>query len=562
MRSAVVIIPLAFAAQAPAKELMTNYTSRLRDAQYSIDNLVEKLVDRVVEALPSRQAALDKTTLGKPGHIAISGKSLSGASYTRLRSPVRVTMHGQSAVEHAPLRLGYSTFAGTTQPLRQCHAAATRTATARETAAPVIQNASVASGKATSFDSHFIKLSGVRHHIRDTGEVDATGPIVVLMHGFAGSTDSWEQVAPLLAAGGCRAIAIDRVGFGRTERPLAPTLPAPPPLPFGAELAKVVESLGDKTQEGSWPLPDPRLALAMGLQRPDLLAPQLPWQLSQLGEDPYSSTFAVSALWPLLRERIGPSTSGIRPVYLVGHSAGSPIALRALAECASRNPSPLPDGLMLAGVALIAPAALDPREDPDIFDERQFTPRLFEQVPLPATWRTRAEVEARVAAFRAMVSLPDAFGLPTARRIAEGRDYEEAVRQQMHPRMSAPEFAPLVTSLAAKYSEPLREFPDEWDRGLLNVYRADLATTSPEVPRGRSLLAAARDARQKFWGLRMLVATGGDDRMVSAKASQRVAELLDAECFEQWPETGHLPMHERPNELASLLLEFFGRNSQ
>merc|ERR1712100_264495 len=106
--------------------------------------------------------------------------------------------------------------------------------------------------------------------------------------------------------------------------------------------------------------------------------------------------------------------------------------------------------------------------------------------------------------------------------MAEGRDVEEMVRGQMHPRMSAPEFAPLVTDLAAKYSEPLREFPDEWDRGLLNIYRADLTATGPDDLRGRSLLAAARDSTQKLQGVRVLVATGADDRVVLPRASQRV----------------------------------------
>ena len=53
------------------------------------------------------------------------------------------------------------------------------------------------------FTSSFVELCGVNHHIRDTGEVDpeGQGPIAVLLHGFAGSTESWDEVAPLLAAG-------------------------------------------------------------------------------------------------------------------------------------------------------------------------------------------------------------------------------------------------------------------------------------------------------------------------------------------------------------------------
>ena len=82
-----------------------------------------------------------------------------------------------------------------------------------------------------SFESSFVHLSGVRHHIRDTGNVpggDDSSPVAVLFHGFAGSCASWEEVAPMLAESGVRAIAIDRVGFGRSERPPVPTLPVPP----------------------------------------------------------------------------------------------------------------------------------------------------------------------------------------------------------------------------------------------------------------------------------------------------------------------------------------------
>jgi len=415
---------------------------------------------------------------------------------------------------------------------------------------------------AASFDSAFVKLGGVRHHIRDTGEVDPNGPIVVLMHGFAGSTESWDQVGPLLGAGGCRAIAIDRVGFGRTDRPMVPTLPPPPRLPFGDAVAERLESLTDAPEEQgpnrtSNLFPDPWKALAMAFRTPETLTPRLPWEFSELREDPYSARFAVSrALWDLLRKRIDQPMSGVtRPIYLVAHSAGGPLALRALVECASK--SPLPRGTALAGIALVAPAALDPREDPDIYDASS-APGVFADLPLPADLRRRAELEARIALFRTAVALPDAFGLQIARSIAEGRDLEEAVRGQMHPRMSAPEFAPRVSELAEKYARPILEFPDQWDKALLNVYRAD---AGQEGLRGRSLLAAARAAKQKLGGVRVLVTTGDDDRLVPSRGSKRVAELLEAERFEEIQETGHLPMDERPEELVALLLDFIGRKS-
>ena len=306
----------------------------------------------------------------------------------------------------------------------------------------------------------------------------------------------------MLARGGCRAIAIDRVGFGRTERPKTPTLPAPPPLPFGESLAEAIESAvsgESKQQSGGLSLPDPRVALAIGLRDPAALAPRLPWQLSEAGEDPYSSKFAVSrALFALINDRV----TTPRPIYLVGHSAGGPLALRALVESDA-----LPSGLSLAGVALIAPAALDPREDPECFEDddddddanesssSSSTPGLYDSIPLlPEDLKKRAEYETRVAAFRAVVLSPDAFGLQTARRIYLNRDLNEAVVGQMHPRMRSEEYNDRIADLAKKYAKPIEEYPDEWDRALLNVYRADI------TPTGQEGLARSRIAQRRKGG--------------------------------------------------------------
>ena len=85
------------------------------------------------------------------------------------------------------------------------------------------------------------------------------------------------------------------------------------------------------------------------------------------------------------------------------------------------------------------------------------------------------------------------------------RDLEESVRQQMHLRMSAPEYATRVAELPEKYAAPIREFPLEWDRALLNVYRADMTPGWQEGLRGRALLKAARDAKQRLGRARVLV---------------------------------------------------------
>ena len=201
-------------------------------------------------------------------------------------------------------------------------------------------------------------------------------------------------------------------------------------------------------------------------------------------------------------------------------------------------------------MALIAPAALDPREDPDAYERNGDLPPLLDLPDaLPAAVRERAELEARYAAFNALLALPDAFGLPTARRIAENRDIEAAVLNQMHERMRAPEHAADVSRFARKYTDPIAEFPDSWDKALLNVYRADQSAEET----GRRLLADAKDAAGRF-----LVITGDSDFVVPVRSSRKVADLLDAE-LRELAETGHLPMDEKPGDVAALLLDFMGK---
>lgn len=206
------------------------------------------------------------------------------------------------------------------------------------------------------FPARRISLNGVQHYIRDTGDPSSSAPIAVLLHGFAGNTDSWEDVAPLLHAGGVRAIAIDRVGFGRTERPTPPTLPPPPLLPNRELLASSLESLIDSSAPAATGLqaliPDPRAALATALRRPSTLAPRLPWELSRFGKDPYSSSFAVSALSPLIKSLVPVNGGERRRVYFVGHSAGGPLALRALVDAVSSSQF-LPSHTEAAGVVLV-----------------------------------------------------------------------------------------------------------------------------------------------------------------------------------------------------------------
>jgi len=424
--------------------------------------------------------------------------------------------------------------------------------------------AAALSATTAAFPPYRVLLNSVDHYVRDTGDPAVFSlsppPIALLLHGLAGSTDSWEDVAPLLYSRGVRCIAVDRAGFGRTARP-APrrALPAPPVLPDflregaaaaleGAPFPRLPGAFGDI-------LPGPARVLATAVRRPGLLVPRLPWALSGYPDNPYSGQSAVDALWPLLRHVAAtsptPAAGEPRRIYLVGHSAGGPLALRACDALATGRGA-LPSGCEMSGVALVAPAVLDPEEDPDVYDSDD---------------EDTSPVWLRRALFRLGLFLPDAVGVPLARRIFDGRNITEALLNQTSP--AAQLSAERTQYLAQKYLSPVEEFPEEWDVGLLNVYRADfLAAEKEGAPptRGRSLLGSVREGVARTIGGQgcgrptFCVVTGDDDRVVSARASRRVAELLGTEntMFVEMAGVGHLPMDEQPRELAEILLEFMG----
>jgi len=418
-------------------------------------------------------------------------------------------------------------------------------------------------GTTAVFPPSRVVLNSIDHYVRDTGDPATSSlspaPVALLLHGLAGSTDSWEDIAPLLHGRGVRCVAVDRAGFGRTARPVRRALPAPPALPDflreGAAAAledapfpRVPGAVGDI-------LPGPAQVLAAAVRRPGLLAPRLPWALSGYPENPYSSRSAVEALWPLLRHVAATSPESDaepRQVFLVGHSAGGGLALRAFDALAAGRGT-LPSGYEVAGVALVAPAVLDSEEDPDVYDSGDDS--------TSPVWLQRA-------LFRLGLSLPDAAGVPLARRIFDGRNITEALLNQTSP--AAQLSVERTRYLAQKYSSPVEEFPEEWDVALLNVYRADfLAPDKDGGPptRGRTLLGSVRKEatratrRQERDRPAFCVVTGDDDRVVPARASRRVAELLGAEntVFAEMLGVGHLPMDERPGELAEILLEFMGK---
>ncbi|HVK84162.1 MAG TPA: alpha/beta fold hydrolase [Kofleriaceae bacterium] len=109
-------------------------------------------------------------------------------------------------------------------------------------------------------DATFVDVGGVKVRYREAGQ----GPAVVLIHGFAASSDSWQTVQPVLAKHH-RVIAIDLKGFGWTSRPGGDYSPA-----AQAQLAwSVLDQLGvtDVAIVGhSW---GSSVALSMAVARPE-----------------------------------------------------------------------------------------------------------------------------------------------------------------------------------------------------------------------------------------------------------------------------------------------------
>lgn len=73
-----------------------------------------------------------------------------------------------------------------------------------------------------SFDPNFVDLSDfeggtLRMHYVDEGPQD--GPIVILIHGNPTWSYMWRKLIPVLSDNGYRAIAIDLIGTGRSDKP-------------------------------------------------------------------------------------------------------------------------------------------------------------------------------------------------------------------------------------------------------------------------------------------------------------------------------------------------------
>ena len=67
------------------------------------------------------------------------------------------------------------------------------------------------------FAPHYIDVGALRMHYLDEGPEDA--PVVLLLHGEPSWSYLYRRMIPVLTEAGLRAVAIDLVGFGRSDKP-------------------------------------------------------------------------------------------------------------------------------------------------------------------------------------------------------------------------------------------------------------------------------------------------------------------------------------------------------
>lgn len=69
------------------------------------------------------------------------------------------------------------------------------------------------------FTPHYVEIGGLRVHYLDEGP--PTGEVVLLLHGEPSWSYLYRKMIPVLADAGLHAVAIDLVGFGRSDKPAA-----------------------------------------------------------------------------------------------------------------------------------------------------------------------------------------------------------------------------------------------------------------------------------------------------------------------------------------------------
>jgi pimeloyl-ACP methyl ester carboxylesterase len=161
----------------------------------------------------------------------------------------------------------------------------------------------------------FVSVQGYPIHALDSG----AGPPVLLLHGFAGDAEEWRPTLQFLAGQGYRAIAVDALGFGRSDKPGD----APYSLKLYADLyAGLLDILGLEQATLVGHSLGGKLALATSLLHPDRVK-----RLILVDSDGFivPSPLTQAGAWPLL----GPALLRL---------SAQPFSVRALLTTAFAHP--------------------------------------------------------------------------------------------------------------------------------------------------------------------------------------------------------------------------------
>ncbi len=163
--------------------------------------------------------------------------------------------------------------------------------------------------------SRWLRVKGYQLHWIEAGY----GPAVVFLHGFAGSCDDWAPTVDWLASQGYRALAVDALGFGHSEKPVN--------APYGLDLqsdlyAALLNTLGIEQAVFVAHSMGGKYALATALRHPQRVS-----RLALVATDGFvePSPLTIIGGWPIVGEAI---------LWLSAH----PAIVRAFLAAAFHNP--------------------------------------------------------------------------------------------------------------------------------------------------------------------------------------------------------------------------------
>lgn len=354
-------------------------------------------------------------------------------------------------------------------------------------------------------DSCFCEFKGVHIHHKiydsESSSQEQTSKMclpMVLLHGFGASVFSWKKAMKPLAEATCsKVLAFDRPAFGLTSR------------------VNLSSGIGDTK-----PL------------------------------NAYSMAFSVLAtlhFFDLLKAE---------KVILVGHSAGSSVAVKTYFEAPER----------VAALILIAPAIFAPLTSPKVVKENQprqdnemkedngsirknpivelymSLSKIIKSVAMTITKMMKPMIDILNSLYRKLLStiLLSSPAIMLV-RMAIDKFGTAAVRNAWYDPKQVSEH------VLSGYTQPLRV--KDWDRALVEFTAATLldeeSNTKPALSKRLNEISCP-----------VLIVTGDSDRIVPSWNAERLSRVIPGASLEVIKQCGHLPHEEKVEEFISIVENF------